>query len=96
MNTAMARRLALGDRVICVGKDNCQPSGTGTIIRITAHRVEVLWRGHEYNNSEEAAGILAQTSPRALRQLRFSRPPPQERAGLQALASPAQEPGEKR
>jgi hypothetical protein len=45
MNTAMARRLALGDRVICVGKDNCQPSGPGTIIRITAHQVEVLWEG---------------------------------------------------
>jgi hypothetical protein len=45
MNTAMARRLALGDRVISVGKDNCQPSGPGTIIRITAHQIEVLWEG---------------------------------------------------
>ena len=44
MNTAMARRLALGDRVTCVGKNNCQPSGPGTIIRITAHQVEVLWQ----------------------------------------------------
>ena len=43
MNTAMARRLALGDRVIWMGKDDCQPSGTGTITRITAHQVEVLW-----------------------------------------------------
>ena len=43
MNTALARRLALGDRVIWMGKDDCQPSGPGTIIRITAHQVEVLW-----------------------------------------------------
>jgi hypothetical protein len=45
MNTAMARRLALGDRVIWIGKDNCQPNGPGTITRITAHQVEVLWEG---------------------------------------------------
>jgi hypothetical protein len=45
MNTAWARRLALGDRVIWVGKDDCQPSGPGTITRITAHQVEVLWDG---------------------------------------------------
>jgi hypothetical protein len=37
MNTAMARRLALGDRVIWMGNDR-QPSGTGTITRITAHQ----------------------------------------------------------
>jgi hypothetical protein len=45
MNTAMARRLALGDCVIWMGKDDCQPSGPGTITRITAHQVEVLWEG---------------------------------------------------
>jgi len=45
MNTALARRLALGDRVIWMGKDDCKPSGPGTIIRITAHQVEVLWEG---------------------------------------------------
>src|SRR4029077_5569576 len=43
MNTAVARRLALGDRVVWIGKDDCQPSGPGTITRITAHQVEVLW-----------------------------------------------------
>ena len=43
MNTALARRLALGDRVIWMGKDDCQPSGPGTIVRVTAHQVEVLW-----------------------------------------------------
>jgi hypothetical protein len=43
MNTAMARRLALGDRVVWVGKK--QPSAPGTITRITAHQVEVLWEG---------------------------------------------------
>jgi hypothetical protein len=42
MNTALARRLALGDRVIWMGKDDYGP---GTIIRITAHQVEVLWEG---------------------------------------------------
>jgi hypothetical protein len=45
MNTALARRLALGDRVIWVGKDDCQPRGPGMITRITAHQVEVLWEG---------------------------------------------------
>ena len=43
MNTAVARRLALGDRVVWISKDNYQPSGPGTITRITAHQVEVLW-----------------------------------------------------
>jgi hypothetical protein len=42
MNTAVARRLALGDRVVWVGKNDYQPSGPGTITRITAHQVEVL------------------------------------------------------
>ena len=42
MNTAMARRLVLGDRVIWMGS---QPSGPGTITRITAHQIEVLWEG---------------------------------------------------
>ena len=45
MNTAMARRLVLGDRVIWMGKDDCQPSGPGTITRITAHQIDVLWEG---------------------------------------------------
>jgi hypothetical protein len=42
MNTAMARRLALGDRVVWIGKDY-EPSAQGTITRITAHQVEVRW-----------------------------------------------------
>jgi hypothetical protein len=45
MNTAIARRLSLGDSVIWVGDDNCQPSGPGTITRITAHQIEVRWEG---------------------------------------------------
>jgi len=45
MNTAIARRLALGDRVIWMGNDACQPNGSGTITRITAHQIEVLWEG---------------------------------------------------
>jgi hypothetical protein len=41
MNTAVARRLALGDRVVWASKDlSAQP---GTIARITAHQIEVLW-----------------------------------------------------
>ena len=28
-----------------MGKGDCPPSGRGTIIRITAHQVEVLWEG---------------------------------------------------
>jgi hypothetical protein len=43
MNTAFARRLALGDRVFWVGKNDYRPGGPGTITRITAHQVEVLW-----------------------------------------------------
>jgi hypothetical protein len=45
MNTAVARRLALGDRVIWIGEDDDQPTGLGTISRITAHEVEVRWDG---------------------------------------------------
>ena len=45
MNTALARRLALGDRVTWAGKNDYQPSGPGTITRITVHQVEVLWEG---------------------------------------------------
>jgi len=33
MNTAVARRLASGDRVVWISKDNYQPSGPGTITR---------------------------------------------------------------
>jgi hypothetical protein len=43
MNTTVARSLALGDRVTWAGKNDYQPSGPGTITRITAHQVEVLW-----------------------------------------------------
>ena len=43
MNTAVARRLALGDRVVWIGGDGYQPSGAGTIT--TAHEVEVRWDG---------------------------------------------------
>jgi len=28
-----------------MGNHACQPNGSGTIIRITAHEVEVLWEG---------------------------------------------------
>jgi hypothetical protein len=35
-------RLALGARVVWIGKDDYQPSGPGTITRITARQVEVL------------------------------------------------------
>jgi hypothetical protein len=45
MNTAVARRLALHDRVVWIGNDGYQPVGLGTITRITAHTVEVRWDG---------------------------------------------------
>jgi hypothetical protein len=45
MHTAVARRLALGDRVAWIGKDSYSPAGLGTITRITAHEVEVRWDG---------------------------------------------------
>jgi hypothetical protein len=45
MNTAVARRLALSDSVVWIGKDGYQPTGLGTITRITAHEVEVRWDG---------------------------------------------------
>jgi hypothetical protein len=72
MNTAMARRLALGDRVIWMGKDDCQPSGPGTITRITAHQVEVLWEGEtarryrraQLHNLRHAKLISAAAEPR--------------------------------
>ena len=38
----MARRLALGDRVLWMGGAIRRPVGTGTITRITAHQIEVL------------------------------------------------------
>jgi hypothetical protein len=47
MNTAMARRLVLGDRIVWIGKEPFQPAGLGTIIRITAHAVEVRWDSGE-------------------------------------------------
>lgn len=43
MNTAAARRLALGDRIVWIGNDGRQPTGLGTITRITVHEVEVRW-----------------------------------------------------
>jgi hypothetical protein len=43
MNTAAARRLALGDRVVWIGSQ--QPSGAGIIARIGPHEVEVHWDG---------------------------------------------------
>jgi hypothetical protein len=36
--------MASGDRVVWVGKDG-QPTGRGTIARITVHEVEVRWDG---------------------------------------------------
>jgi hypothetical protein len=43
VNTAAARRLAFGDRVVWVGRDGYQPAGLGTIIRVTAHHLAVSW-----------------------------------------------------
>ena len=60
MNTAVARRLALGDRVVWIGEDDYQPSGPGTITRITAHQVEVRWE-------DETAGRYRRTQLHNLR-----------------------------
>ena len=43
MNTAAARRLAVGDRITWTGGDGYQPAGPGTITRITVHEVDVRW-----------------------------------------------------
>jgi hypothetical protein len=45
VNTAAARRLAFGDRVVWVGKVGYQPAGLGTITRVTAHELAVTWDG---------------------------------------------------
>ena len=45
MNTAAARRLALGDRVVWIGNGGYRPAGPGTIARITVHEVDVRWDG---------------------------------------------------
>src|SRR5262249_16096198 len=50
-NTAVARRLAFGGRVVLVGKNGYQPRGPGPVTPITGHQVEGLWeeetaRGH--------------------------------------------------
>jgi hypothetical protein len=47
VNTAAARRLAFGDRVEWVGKDGYQPTGLGTITRISAHDLSVSWDGEQ-------------------------------------------------
>ena len=83
MNTAMARRLALGDRVIWMGKDDYQPSGPGTIIRITAHQVEVLWEGEnakryrraQLHNLRHEKLIFAAAEPRCTPPMTASKAP---------------------
>jgi hypothetical protein len=35
--------VASGDRVVWIGRDGDQPTGPGTITRISAHAVEVRW-----------------------------------------------------
>ena len=78
MNTAVARRLALGDRVVWIGKDDYQPSGPGTITRITAHQVEVLWE-------DETARRYRRTQLHNLRHSKFT--PTGSRLRFAALSS---------
>jgi hypothetical protein len=47
-----------------MGKDDCQPSGPGTITRITAHQIEVLWEG-------EAAGRYRRAQLHNLRHVKL-------------------------
>jgi hypothetical protein len=56
-----------------MGKDDCQPSGPGTIIRVTAHQVEVLWEGEtaryrraQLHNLRHVKLISAAAEPRCL------------------------------
>jgi hypothetical protein len=91
MNTAIARRLALGDPVIWTGKDDYQPSRPGTIIRFTAHQVEVLWQGetairyrcgqlHNLRHEKKLISAAAEfpcTSPYGLDSARYLRLPAQ-------------------
>jgi hypothetical protein len=48
MNTAVARRLPLGDRVVWIGMGGYQPAGPGTITRNTAQ-----------HGSHMAAGVIS-------------------------------------
>jgi hypothetical protein len=72
MNTAIARRLSLGDRVIWMGNDDCKPRGPGTITRITAHQIEVWWEGQtapryrraQLHNLRHVKPISAAADPR--------------------------------
>jgi hypothetical protein len=61
MNTAVSRRLALADRVIWMGTDDCQPRRPGTITRITAHQVEVLWEGRNRQALSSRATVQPST-----------------------------------
>jgi hypothetical protein len=45
MNTAAARRLALGDRVVWISTCGYRPDGPGTVARVTVHEVDVCWDG---------------------------------------------------
>src|SRR5262249_813411 len=72
MNTAVARRVALGDPVVWVGKNDHQPSGPGTITRLTAHQVEGVLEGEsasryhrtQVHNLRQAKLISAAAEPR--------------------------------
>jgi hypothetical protein len=68
MNTAVARRLALDDCVVWIGKGGYQPTGLGRITRVTVHEVEVRWnvgttkryrRPHLHNLRHAHANLIA-------------------------------------
>jgi hypothetical protein len=76
MNTAVARRLALGDCVVWIGDDADRSTGFGTIIRITVHAVEVRWDGRTTTRYRRAE----------LHHLRHAKPASQTLAGAQQAA----------
>jgi hypothetical protein len=94
MNTALARRLALGDRVVWVGKNDHRPSGPGTITRITAHQVEVLWedetarryRRAQLHNLRQVRLISAAAEPRCKPHTRLEAPASWEFAWVRPAA----------
>jgi hypothetical protein len=66
-----------------VGKDDCQPSGPGTITRITAHQVEVLWEGETARRYRRAQlHNLRHKLITAAARTRYTPHNPLERAGL--------------
>jgi hypothetical protein len=89
----MARRLALGDRVIWMGTDAWQPNGCDTIIRITAHQVEVENPNlmDSVSDARHVRGLkTCATAARTTIRLRWNAAPSQDPADRSSDTSPVQ------